>query len=89
MSLPSDGPYKCIQCDKEFSSNTNLTKHIRIHTGEKLYKCNLCEKTFSQQYDLKRHSEIHTGEKLYKCNLCEKNIFTGTCFKTTFWNPLW
>ena len=70
MSLPSDGPYKCIQCDKEFSSNTILRKHIKIHTGEKPYKCNLCEKTFSKQYDLKRHSGIHSGEKPFQCTHC-------------------
>ncbi|KAJ8362684.1 hypothetical protein SKAU_G00115150, partial [Synaphobranchus kaupii] len=29
------GSYKCTQCEKCFSTNSVLSKHLRIHTGEK------------------------------------------------------
>ena len=37
-----DEPYKYDICDKGFSQNDNLQKHIRIHTGDKPYKCDIC-----------------------------------------------
>ncbi|CAL4079605.1 unnamed protein product [Meganyctiphanes norvegica] len=67
-------PYKCNQCDKDFSTKLNLEEHMSMHTGVRPYSCNHCEMDFPRKNYLKYHMQVHHGEKPYKCNQCDKDF---------------
>jgi uncharacterized Zn-finger protein len=48
-------PFHCDVCPMKCYSNSDLQKHIRIHTGDKPYKCFECGKEFTQNFHLTTH----------------------------------
>ena len=70
----TDRPFSCEVCGKGFTQAAHLTRHTRVHTGEKPFSCGVCGKCFSQSGDLTRHARVHTGEKPYSCGICLKRF---------------
>ena len=45
-------PHQCSYCQKTFSFNCYLQRHILTPSGEKSYQCDYCQKRFTQQSNL-------------------------------------
>lgn len=69
-------PYACPvePCDRRFSRSDELTRHIRIHTGQKPFHCRICSRSFSRSDHLTTHIRTHTGEKPFSCDLCGRKF---------------
>jgi uncharacterized Zn-finger protein len=68
-----DRPFACNigGCRYAFKRRTDLTIHLRTHTGERPFVCSFegCGKTFTSKAVLTTHNRTHTGEKPYKCDV--------------------
>lgn len=47
--------FQCIHCPKKFPFQSDLKKHTRKHTGERLYVCSQCGRGFYHNIDLTKH----------------------------------
>ena len=58
--------YKCNNCDKLFSNNTILLKHMEMHNTEKDFKCSICGNDCQNETSLNTHMDIHTLDKPFQ-----------------------
>ncbi|XP_068444233.1 putative transcription factor Ovo-like 1a [Clinocottus analis] len=78
QTLLTGSTYVCQVCQKTFSYQRMLNRHLKCHNDTKRHLCTFCNKGFNDTFDLKRHVRTHTGVRPYKCTLCDK-AFTQRC----------
>lgn len=64
---------KCDICSKNFSTLTNLNRHLKTHFPDNSFVCAFCAKTFTtrQHHDEHLTSHMTNLDKVYSCNKCE------------------
>ena len=81
----------CNVCQKKFSVNGYLKRHLRRHEGVKPYVCSQCPKCFYTLQELKSHQLVHSDYKQFCCGLCSKDFRHKHCvvrhFKRCSTNP--
>ena len=72
----ADRPFPCPaeSCDRRFSRSDELSRHLRIHTGQRPFPCTVCRRAFSRSDHLTTHMRTHTGEKPFSCEVCGRRF---------------
>lgn len=79
---PGDAPFQCQQCDAKFKINSDLKRHVRIHSGEKPYKCDFCEYRCAMKGNLKSHVQIkHGTNNSFHCPDCDFQCANKTALR--------
>ena len=64
--------HECTTCGQACVTPSALTKHLRVHSGDKPYSCHACGKAFARSGELSGHLRVHSGDKPYSCHACGK-----------------
>ncbi|KAK1874638.1 Early growth response protein 1 [Dissostichus eleginoides] len=75
-TLPKHRPFSCPSagCERRFSRSDELTRHLRIHTGQRPFSCRFCSRSFSRSDHMTTHVRTHTGEKPFRCSDCGRSF---------------
>ena len=66
---------ECNLCNKLFSNQSNLRKHIKSVHEKIKFKCEICTKNFTRKDNLLSHKRnIHSKNIEFKCTVCERKF---------------
>ncbi len=54
--------FNCSECDKGYTKQTSLTRHLQNHRKSKQFTCPTCHVSFYRRDLLSRHSKIHASD---------------------------
>ncbi|XP_034485931.1 zinc finger protein 317 isoform X2 [Drosophila innubila] len=66
-----------LLCRKSFTTQKELTRHTRGHTGERPYACRYCPSRFADLGTIRQHERRHTNTRPFECAVCGKSFFSS------------
>lgn len=72
--------FPCDQCQKTFSEERFLRRHMVLHTKQYLFNCRFCDKGYNVKCALEYHEDtVHTKIKRYVCpdESCGESFFVN------------
>ena len=72
-------PYYCYSCKKPFATESEVTKHEKIH--DKTETCEICGKIFSSKYLFGKHKRTHIRDTPFICLTCGEAFFQVSALK--------
>lgn len=66
--------WECGTCNKDFSHNYTLIRHLRTHSEARCFKCQECGKSFRQLSTLTQHKATHSIERPFVCDVCDRSF---------------
>lgn len=72
--------WQCRICNKTFPYKITMSRHVKLHAGEKLFKCENCKKRFETRYALVQHVKLHKSDVPFRCELCDKPFLKSAEF---------
>ena len=73
VTTTAAGHMKCNLCNKWFSEQIALQRHMDVHSKNRPYACPVCGWRFKQVHNMKRHLLTHSGAKPFSCDFCDKS----------------
>ena len=64
-------------CNYSCTTDSDLKKHIMVHSEEKPFVCKQCNYSVTKTGDLKKHILVHSGEKPF-VNKCTYSFTTAS-----------
>ncbi len=65
--------FYCNLCQKPFSNQSGLSRHMILRHGDprsQTHQCDRCTKSFATLSSLKKHVNMHDGKFSYTCQVC-------------------
>ena len=72
----------CDQCEKQFTCQYSLTKHIESVHEKVKYTCNQCNKQFTDIGSLRKHIQSVHLNFMYRCDQCHKQFTQKSSLRT-------
>uniref|UniRef100_A0A3Q0QXG5 C2H2-type domain-containing protein n=1 Tax=Amphilophus citrinellus TaxID=61819 RepID=A0A3Q0QXG5_AMPCI len=81
MQALEEGIFQCAECERIFSTVSQLRDHNCSNTVEKPYHCPLCRQDFQFKVSVTKHMMTHSQESTFTCQECSQTFPNTTALR--------